>query len=130
MNMSPTEIFRSSSFLIRRGATTAILTDTHYRSSPIVKVSPEIPRKLIIKVVRTSHNKSIATHFEKLVAKFYSEPTNEMIVGAFAEETQLKKKTKAGHIAAVHILLHSAHCFLDVHKTHTSYIIHLLKCVY
>ena len=98
----PMEISRSTSFLILRGATiTAVLTETHYRRSPIMKGGLEIPCKLIIRMLRTSHNKSIAAHFEKLVAKFYSEPSDELIMGSFVEEPETseppKKKKKTGY---------------------------------
>ena len=80
---------------------TAVLTETHYRRSPIMKGGLEIPCKLIIRMLRTSHNKSIAAHFEKLGAKFYSEPSDELIMGSFVEEPETseppKKKKKTGY---------------------------------
>ena len=89
------EISRSTSFLILRGGTiTGVLTETHYRRSPIMKGGLEIPCKLIIRMLRTSHNKSIAAHFEKLVAKFYSEPSDELIMGSFVEEPETSEPPK------------------------------------
>ena len=92
----PMEISLSTSFLILRGATI-----TAVRRSPIMKGGLEIPCKLIIRMLRTSHNKSISAHFEKLVAKFYSESSDELIMGSFVEEPETseppKKKKKTGY---------------------------------
>ena len=48
----------------------------------------------MVQMVPTSHNRSIAAHFESLVGRFYAEPTDEMEMGTFVEEKQSKKKQK------------------------------------
>ena len=45
-------------------------------------------------MVPTSHNRSIAAHFESLVGRFYAETTDEMVMGTFFEEKQSIKKQK------------------------------------
>ena len=43
-------------------------------------------------MVPTSHNRSIVTHFETLVRRFYVEPDDEMLMGSVEQKGPTKKK--------------------------------------
>ena len=91
----PMEISRSCFFLTLRGAAlSCIINDTKYYRSPIVQGGLEILCNLRVHMVPTSHNRAIAAHFQTLVGKFYSEPTDEMVMGSFDEEEPKKKQKK------------------------------------
>ena len=91
----PMEISRSCFFLTLRGAAlSCIINDTKYYRSPIVQGGLEILCNLRVHMVPTSHNRAITAHFQTLVGKFYSEPTDEMVMGSFDEEEPKKKQKK------------------------------------
>ena len=79
-------------FLILRWANlNYIVNDESYYRYPIVQGGLEILCKLPVRMVPTSHNRSIAVHFEMSLSIFNVEPTDEMLMGS-VEQKESKKK--------------------------------------
>ena len=78
------KISRVTNFFIDRGGSIiAELTSDHYRRSPLIQGSIEIPCKVTAKITGTVINLLIMEKYIVLVLKLYVEPKDEDILGSF-----------------------------------------------
>ena len=82
----PMEISRVTKFLLDRGANvSAKLTRTHYRRSPPVQGSIEIPGVVPVSMPGTVTDQLLMGRYKQLVETLYMEPKEEEILGVFLQ---------------------------------------------
>ena len=82
----PMEISQVTKFLLDRGANvSAKLTSTHYRRSPLVQGSIEIPCVVTVSMPGTVINQLLMERYKQLVETLYMEPKEEEILGTFLQ---------------------------------------------
>ena len=82
----PLEISRFTKVLLDRGAIiSATLSSTHYRRSPLVQGSLEIPCAVNAKLIGTKKNKEILAKYLEMAQTHYTEPSSDedVIMGSF-----------------------------------------------
>merc|ERR1719494_223529 len=77
--------------ILRRASLNCFVTHESYYRSPIVQDGLEILCKLHVRMFPTAHNRSIVTHFETLVSRFYAEPDDEVLMGLVEQKGPKKK---------------------------------------
>ena len=86
MGHLPLEISRFTKVLLDRGAIiSATLSSTHYRRSPLVQGSLEIPCAVNAKLIGTKKNKEILAKYLEMAQTHYTEPSSDddVIMGSF-----------------------------------------------
>ena len=80
----PKEVSRITRFILDQGAkVTATRTSTHFCCSLLVHGGLEIACKVTVKIPAAIKNHIILHRFKELVNDFYTEPTDEEILGSF-----------------------------------------------
>ena len=80
----PRQVSRITKFILDRGAkVTATLTSTNFCRSPLVHGALEIACEVTVKISAAIKNQMISDRFKELVNDYYTEPTDEEILGSF-----------------------------------------------
>ena len=84
------ELSRITRFIIQRGAIVNVkVTGKHYRQSPLVQVSLEVPCQVSVKMSGSIMNHALLQRYEMLLQELYIEPKEENINGTFLSNPEV-----------------------------------------